>query len=780
MAAVTKAGILAVVRRGRVIASRFPTRCPPVPTSVAEFAKAADESGILAAESLAAYVQDVASDSDATALANRLVKDGRLTAFQARCIYGGKAASLVLGPYVVLDVLGKGGMGYVYKAEHRTMRRIVAIKVIASTAPKSPAAVRRFEREVQAAARLDHPNIVTAFDAGEAAGTHYLVMQLVDGRTLSEVVKALGPQPVGRAVDWILQAARGLAYAHGKGVVHRDIKPGNLLVDQDGAVKILDMGLARLETLDADQDQLTGTGQIMGTVDYMAPEQAMDTRQADARSDIYSLGATLWYVMTARPLFEADSTLKKIMAHQQSPRPRLSDACASLDPRFDAVFQRMVARQPEDRFQSMAEVLAALEALPESVDGPGPPSIDFRAGPASLGPLGEAVSPVLMRPMATAAQEDTPRLSAADWDTDFGLKRAPRTPSRSVGRLNPLSLVVGSATVGAFVVIGLWIAGVGGRKPAGGGVPSSEVSASRPPSSPHEITAMPTMPSLPLHDSGGVERSPPIPAIAPFDTAQARRHQETWAAYLGIEVETTNSIGQTLVVIPPGLFTMGENDATVDVTLTTPFLLGQTEVTQGQWQKVMGTEPWKAKPFTAEAPDVAATFISWDDATTFCTRLTEQERRFETIRRDQEYRLPTEVEWEFACRAGTVTTFSFGDDRSQLGHHAWFGGGWKNEPIPGGNTAGEMYAHAVQSKRPNPFGLYDTHGNVWEWVAARHRDDPRPSVLAPQGPPRASGRVLRGGSWDFNGSDCRSAVRIENDPSFRDYHRGFRVALTLP
>jgi serine/threonine protein kinase len=333
-----------------------------MPVSVADFVKAAEDSGIITDETLVDYLRGVAPESDATPLASQLVKDGMITAFQAKYIYGGRAKALVLGPYVVVDLLGKGGMGYVYKAEHRRMRRVVALKVIAKTALKSAAAVRRFEREVQAAARLEHPNIVTAFDAGEAAGIHYLVMQYVDGSNLSDVVKKQGPQPVDRVVDWIIQAARGLEYAHGKGVVHRDIKPGNLRVDSLGTVKIFDMGLARLESLDVDQDQLTGMGQIMGTVDYMAPEQATDTRQADARSDIYALGVTLWYLLTGRPIFEADSVIQKIMAHQQTVPPSLADAPHSVDPSLDKVFQRMVAKKPADRFQSMQEVITALES----------------------------------------------------------------------------------------------------------------------------------------------------------------------------------------------------------------------------------------------------------------------------------------------------------------------------------------------------------------------------------------------------------------------------------
>jgi len=761
-----------------------------MPATVADFVKAAEDSGILTADSLAEFLQGVAPETDATALANRLVKAGRLTAFQAKYIYGGKASSLVLGPYVVLDMLGKGGMGYVYKAEHRRMRRVVALKVIAKTALKNPAAVQRFEREVQAAAKLEHPNIVTAFDAGEAAGTHYLVMQFVDGRNLSEVVKEHGPQPVGRVIDWIQQAAKGLAFAHEQGVIHRDIKPGNLLVDSSGTVKILDMGLARLETLDADQDQLTNTGQIMGTVDYMAPEQAMDTRQADARSDIYSLGVTLWYLLAGRPLFEADSVVKKVMAHQQKPAPSLADAPAAVDPRLDAVFQRMVAKQPADRFQSMEEVIAALQSLPQTETAAGPPSIAFRGGPTSLGPLGTAATQTLQQPKAVAVDENTARLSAVDINTAMGLKKSSRTTQRSKVSVKPLHLAIGGAA-GALLLVGLMMLAFSGNRDSRSrdGAKKTDADSTAQPASRLDAVVSATIveptPSPRTEPPSTSQPSTrPPPANAPFDAAQARKHQEAWAKHLGIPVETTNSIGQTLVVIPPGRFAMGEDDKTVEVTLTKPFLLGQTEVTQGQWNEVMGMEPWKGQEYTIEGTDVAATWVSWDDAVAFCVRLTERERGSGKISREQAYRLPTEAEWEFACRAGTVTRFSFGDDESLLDDYAWFGGGWKDGPTPaprpGGSTAGEMHAHGVKCKRPNPLGLHDLHGNLYEWCSDWHDEgySKTSSVTDPQGPDAGSFRVIRGGSWDGIAVSCCSAGRGIGTPTSRGSSVGFRVVMS--
>ena len=300
---------------------------------------------------------------DGEALAKTLVQQKKLTKFQAQRIYQGKYNGLVLGDYIILDTIGAGGMGQVYLAEHRRMGRQVALKTLPASVARDRQVIQRFQREVRAVAKLSHPNIVTAFDAGEAKGVHYFVMERVEGIDLSRLVKKTGPLSVDRAIDYVLQAAKGLAYAHDQGIVHRDIKPANMLLDNTGTVKILDMGLARIDSVDDDAAEtgLTSTGMVMGTVDYMAPEQALDTKQADARSDIYSLGCMLHYLLTGQAVYRGDTVIKKILAHREEPIPSLSERRVEIPAAVDDVFRKMVAKQPEERLQSMNAVVHELE-----------------------------------------------------------------------------------------------------------------------------------------------------------------------------------------------------------------------------------------------------------------------------------------------------------------------------------------------------------------------------------------------------------------------------------
>jgi len=273
-----------------------------------------------------------------------------------------------IGNYRILETLGQGGMGVVLKAQHMRMDRLVALKVLRSQAVSSPIAVRRFQQEVRAAARLSHPNIVTAFDADEVDGVHFLVMEYVNGKSLAELLSQRGKLDVKDALDYVLQTARGLEYAHSEGVIHRDIKPGNLLLDKRGVVKILDMGLASMQETHSEESPQRGNefvtqeNQLLGTFDYMPPEQAEDARSVDSRADIYALGCTMYRLLTGRPPYRGDTSIKKIIAHRDHPIPAIREVRPDVPMDLDRVFQKMVAKRANDRYASMHEVITSLEA----------------------------------------------------------------------------------------------------------------------------------------------------------------------------------------------------------------------------------------------------------------------------------------------------------------------------------------------------------------------------------------------------------------------------------
>jgi serine/threonine protein kinase len=361
-----------------------------------QFAEALRNSGLVSAEELASLAATRAGATDARDLARELVQSGKLTYFQANTVYKGRVKALLYGEYVVLEKLGAGGMAHVFKARHRRMKRVVALKVLPGASMSAPGAVARFQREVEAAAKLNHPNIVTAYDAGEAHGMHFLVMEYVDGQDLSAISRQRGPLPLDEAIDYMLQAARGLAYAHAHGVIHRDVKPANLLLAAERTVKILDMGLARVDGLEPavaavaaseageEASGLTRAGEVLGTVDYMAPEQAVNTHHATPQSDVYALGCTLFKLLTARPLYAGDTFIAKVLAHREQPLPDLCAVRPDAPRELADAFERMVAKDPAARYGSMAQVAAALQTCLELV----PAGADPQYNPAAADPSG--------------------------------------------------------------------------------------------------------------------------------------------------------------------------------------------------------------------------------------------------------------------------------------------------------------------------------------------------------------------------------------------------------
>ncbi|HTU19359.1 MAG TPA: family 16 glycoside hydrolase, partial [Gemmataceae bacterium] len=289
--------------------------------------------------------------------------------------------------YRILRELGRGGMGVVYQARQTgMMERPVVIKVISRALIDQPAALERFQREVHAAAQLSHPNIVTAFDAEKAGDLHMLVMEFVPGQSLAEVLQKRGPLPVQFACHFARQVALGLQHAHERGMVHRDIKPQNLMLSLKNQVKILDFGLAKVVSERGTGKGLTASDAYMGTPDYSAPEQATDARSADIRADLYSLGCTLYCLLAGRPPFHEDTAMKTILAHlQQEPQP-LPELRPDVPAELWQVLKRLLAKDPDQRFQKPIEVARALSVFVKP-DAKGRPSPVLGAASPSKGTM---------------------------------------------------------------------------------------------------------------------------------------------------------------------------------------------------------------------------------------------------------------------------------------------------------------------------------------------------------------------------------------------------------
>jgi serine/threonine protein kinase len=344
---------------------------PPARTSavdLAEFQCAIVQIGLIDAEELARFV---VTPDEVFRLAGALVRARKLTAYQAAALTQGKGKGLSVGEYLVLEKLGQGGMGVVFKARHRPSAHVVALKILPPSFGRDQSAVDRFRREVEIAGRLDHPNVVAALDTGEARGVHFLATEYITGYDLDRLVSDRGPLPVELALHCTIHAARGLASAHAQGIIHRDVKPANVMLDENGCVRVLDLGLARVveagNLMGGDAvGSLTQSGAYMGTVDFMAPEQADDPRKVDHRADIYSLGCTLYFLLTGRPPFLADTVLKRLMAHQERPAPSLRAARPEVSKKLEDVYLQMMAKRPTERPDSMADVIDLLEACRSS------------------------------------------------------------------------------------------------------------------------------------------------------------------------------------------------------------------------------------------------------------------------------------------------------------------------------------------------------------------------------------------------------------------------------
>jgi serine/threonine protein kinase len=379
-----------------------------VPGTSPEFLELVRKSGLLDEKRLDTHLAKLRAAGsladDPGKLAGLLVRDGLLTHFQAEQLLQGKWRRFTIGKYKVLERLGSGGMGSVYLCEHKLMRRRVAVKVLPTAKAADESALQRFYREARAAAALDHPNIVHAYDIDQDETLHFLVMEYVDGASLQEVVKKSGPMGPGRAAHYIRQAALGLDHAHRAGLVHRDIKPGNLLLDRQGTVKVLDMGLARF--FNDEDDILTRKFEenVLGTADYLAPEQAVDSHTVDIRADIYSLGATFYFLLTGKTPFGEGSVAQKLIWHQTRQAKPITTYRADVPEEMRAIIDTMMAKDPDQRYQTPAAVADALAPWTQTPPAPPAESEMPRLSPAATGAATAAEATVVTsRPSSPAS-----------------------------------------------------------------------------------------------------------------------------------------------------------------------------------------------------------------------------------------------------------------------------------------------------------------------------------------------------------------------------------------
>jgi serine/threonine protein kinase len=455
----------------------------PAPSTCEALLELVRKSGIVDSQRLDAHVQKLRDGGEMPAkpreLAAALLRDGLLTQFQAKQLMLGKWRGFTFGKYKVLEQLGSGGMSTVYLCEHLLMRRRVAIKILPVAKAQDPATVARFYREARAAAALDHPNIARAFDVDQDGQLHFIVMEYIDGSSLFDIVKKTGPMDIARACHYTRQAVVGLQHIHENKLVHRDIKPNNLILDRQGTVKILDLGLARFFQSDNDQkDALTqqfDKHTVMGTADYLAPEQAMNLHEVDIRADLYSLGATLYYLLAGKPPFEGKSITQKLLLHQIKPPTPITDIRPEVPGELAALIDKLMRKDPAERFQTPAELLEALELWTQTPippppeeempklcaaamnvspsEGPDtlpPASTSFRTPARPTPPRSVVQQPVMLQPIAV---EELPLAIpteveiAAHIDTSVSPQRPPRTgavrpaspPPRTPPRTGPIA-----------------------------------------------------------------------------------------------------------------------------------------------------------------------------------------------------------------------------------------------------------------------------------------------------------------------------------------------------
>lgn len=726
------------------------------------------------------------------------------------------SGELIHGRLALLEPLGEGGMGVVWKARDIRLHRFVAIKRPKRAIVNNPQVRDRFLREASSAAGMAHPNIITVYSVGEDDDGPFIEMEYVDGRSLREAVREDGPLGEARVREIMAALCDALTLAHTRKIIHRDIKPANILLTSSGVPKLGDFGLAAVAREDEDQHSLTATGTFLGTPFYASPEQRRGGA-IDARSDIYSLAATAFYLLTGDdphinwPDCLAQE-LKPVLARalEQEPAKRYPDmralgraftipalgaaarrdsglcpTCGQDNPlsarhcthcgaslkelyrpcqtcgienRIDQKFcqgcganlevqrelenlQRAI-RQHEEEYL-FAELVALAERGLELAPGDelfAKTLADARERLAQIEELHNQLKNLHPSRFDRRIEimEALLRLRPTDAEAAQLLGKTQQERERYRQDLLRRQL---RARRRQAIIIGLLVAGV--LLALGLGFAFRSASA---PSATKD--SAPAVPEPTPDDSDSV---PAVPTQTPTVEAPGKKVESNFTENLG------HGVRLELIWIPAGSFMMGsedgrENESPRHRVNIADFWIGKFEVTQEQYEAVTGKNPSK---FQGARNPVER--VSWMEAKAFCDRLTNQTGR--------RYRLPTEAQWEYACRAGNTGAWCFGDDQRQLDKYSWH------------NQGSARRTHPVGMKQPNDWGLFDMHGNVFEWCRdgyhAGYQGAPPDGSEWPE--PDASLRIMRGGCWSQDLTVCRSASRSFASPNHPDATIGFRV-----
>ena len=697
-----------------------------------------------------------------------------------------------LGHYRILSLLGRGGMADVYRAADERLGREVALKAVPSEFARDPDRIERFEREVRAAARLNHPNIVTVYEFGQGGGQHFYTMALMPGGDLKGCIRA-NPEGMAKSQARVVTAAmaRALDYAHRRGFVHRDVKPENILFGEEETPQLTDFGIARAI---GSGTRMTATGMSIGSPHYMSPEQARGL-EVDGRSDLYSLGVVLYEMLTGRLPFGGADAFAVAYAHINDPAPALAGHLQHWQPAVD----RLLAKSPADRYGSGGELAGLLssDGLPvtratrvipvtresdpsgrsdERESRPSKESNPVLGGGALLvvetTPPGSEVlvdgQPLGKTPLerldiragvreVTLRHPDYETLRIADRIFEDGVVlRLERVLKRAVGRLRV------TATPREA-----WVEVDGKRLAERTPVTLEELPTGRVKLKLGALGHRPLTVEVEIPNNGVLRLEPvldPVRYVAPTLKLQSAE------ATVSLPRESEVFDGMEFVWVPPGEFRMGstsrlakdDEKPVTRVGISRGFWLGKYEVTQGQWEVVMGSNPSRFKEYGRDCP---VERVSWNDVQVFVRKLNARSG-------GRSYRLPTEAEWEYAARPGTAAdTYAgnIGEPRGNdpvLNEIAWY------DENSGDRT------HPVGQKAPNAWGLHDMLGNVWEWVEDWYGDFPGGTVIDPAGADSGSARVARGGSWGNFAWYCRSALRRRLDPGNRIAYLGFRLLRT--